>query len=417
MGDNLPRIRHALEAALERSDLVVLCGGLGPTDDDTTREAIAAAVGEEPAIDPDLERELRDRFASFGRSMPERNLKQAWRIPSARALPNPVGTAPGWMVRLRRARRQRVVVALPGPPHELERMWRDEVVPRLRTPDATFAATTLKSHGLGESTVADRLGALTGAANPSVATYAKRDGVHVRVAAKAGDAGHARRLLAPAVSQVEAALGDHLWGRDDDELAARAVDALAARGLRLALAEIGTGGRLADLVSAADPGGTALTGAVVAWRPDAFARPSLDSDPPDADPSLPSPAPHPAPADASPAGLEARVHAAIRRARGLPADVVLFTGPFQRDAEPSPSEPRSARGARVTIGLVPGSPNGEPNDPATKASSHPATPADTGLEPETTTLRLPDHGEAWLRDRVAFATLHLLLRHLLRSPP
>lgn len=253
VGDNRARIAAAIGAALRRSDLVVVCGGLGPTDDDLTREAIADVVGETPAIDPDLEAELRARFARAGRDMPARNLKQAWSIPSAEALPNPNGTAPGWFVRtVAGDGRPRVVVALPGPPHELVPMWRDQARPRLAFPDARFVATTLKTFGIGESHVAERLEAWTHAPNPSVATYAKRDGVHVRVAAKAEDAAAARALLAPALAAVEAALGTHVWGRDDDELPARALAAVAARGGSLASVDLATGGRLAALLGEAD---------------------------------------------------------------------------------------------------------------------------------------------------------------------
>jgi nicotinamide-nucleotide amidase len=97
VGDNLGRIAQAIEQAVSRSDLLVIGGGLGPTDDDMTREAIAKVLGEEPKVDPELEKTLRERFAAFVRRMPDMNLKQCWLIPSAQALPNAIGTAPGWL--------------------------------------------------------------------------------------------------------------------------------------------------------------------------------------------------------------------------------------------------------------------------------------------------------------------------------
>ena len=109
VGDNLGRCKEAFERALARSELVVATGGLGPTEDDLTREAIAAALGETPAVDAVLEADLRAWFAGRGLTMPERNTKQAWLIPSARALPNPLGTAPGWDVRKNGKR----IVAMP----------------------------------------------------------------------------------------------------------------------------------------------------------------------------------------------------------------------------------------------------------------------------------------------------------------
>ena len=294
VGDNRARIAEAVRQAVARSDLVVVCGGLGPTDDDVTREALADVVGEAPQVDAALEAELRERFARFARSMPERNLKQAWLIPSAEALPNPVGTAPGWLLRVRRAgEADAVVVALPGPPAEMMPMWLDRVRPRLAFPTARFVARTFKTFGIGESHVAELLGEWTQRANPSVATYAKRDGVHVRVAAKADDDAAARALLAPAAAAVAEALGDRVWGTDGDELAERALAAVAARGGRLSVVDLATGGRLAALLSDARPSDDAggfdgvgadaveaaragsvrsgpLRGAVVAWRDEAL---------------------------------------------------------------------------------------------------------------------------------------------------
>ncbi|MEK7863790.1 MAG: competence/damage-inducible protein A [Chloroflexota bacterium] len=131
VGDNLTRCRQAVERALTRSDLVVCTGGLGPTEDDLTREAIAAALGEDPAVDDDLARQLGEWFAGRGQPMPERNRKQAWLIPSARAIPNPNGTAPGWDVRRGATR----IVAMPGVPREMTYMWERHIEPTL-IPDA-----------------------------------------------------------------------------------------------------------------------------------------------------------------------------------------------------------------------------------------------------------------------------------------
>ena len=286
VGDNRARIAEAVRQAIGRSDLVVVCGGLGPTDDDVTREALADVVGETPQVDAALEGELRARFARFARSMPERNLKQAWLVPSAEALPNPVGTAPGWLLRVPRSGQpDAVVVALPGPPAEMMPMWLDRVRPRLAFPSARFVATTFKTFGIGESHVAELLEAWTQQANPSVATYAKRDGVHVRVAAKADDDAAARALLAPAATAVAEALGERVWGTDGDELAARALAAVAAGGGSLSVVDLATGGRLIALLSDARPSDDdagvdaaragsvrsgPLRGAVVAWRDEAL---------------------------------------------------------------------------------------------------------------------------------------------------
>ncbi|MCD0166134.1 competence/damage-inducible protein A, partial [Deinococcus sp. 12RED42] len=175
LGDNLTRLTDAIGTALDRADLVILGGGLGPTDDDLTREAIAATLNETPIEEPAQLAHLRGLFESRGRTMPDINRKQAWLIPSAEALPNPVGTAPGWFVRTTRGT-PKLLVALPGPPREMQRMWREQVLPRLPLPAAALEHTTIHTQGIGESTVAELLGDLTRQANPSVATYARATG-------------------------------------------------------------------------------------------------------------------------------------------------------------------------------------------------------------------------------------------------
>src|SRR5438309_3874159 len=183
VGDNLGRCKEAFERALARSELVVATGGLGPTEDDLTREAIAAALGETPAVDAVLEADLRAWFAGRGLTMPERNTKQAWLIPSARALPNPLGTAPGWDVRRNGTR----IIAMPGVPREMTRMWEVEVEPTLGE-GSGLRSRTLKLLGIGGSNVEEALGALVRSTTPTVATYAKNDGVHVRITDKGDDA-------------------------------------------------------------------------------------------------------------------------------------------------------------------------------------------------------------------------------------
>lgn len=270
VGDNAERLEAAIGTALQRSDLVLLTGGLGPTDDDLTREAIAAVVGETPSVDRELEAWLRGRFRDFGRDMPERNLKQAWLIPSAVALPNPGGTAPGWLVTKVIHGRERLIAALPGPPRELLQMWRDHLLPKLSLSGSELYRTTFRTHGIGESHLADLLADLLRSANPSVATYAKRDGVHVRVAAKAASHEEAARLAAPTVSRVRDLLGDHVWGMDDDELPDLISRRLADTGRSLATAEGPTGGLLMETLTAAPAAKAVYQGGVLAWAAQAM---------------------------------------------------------------------------------------------------------------------------------------------------
>ncbi len=247
VGDNLGRLSEVIERAWGRSDLVLTTGGLGPTEDDLTREAIAQVLGEEAAVDPELERALREFFARRGVTMPERNVKQAMLIPSARAIPNPRGTAPGWWVE----RRGRIIVAMPGPPSEMERMWEKEVAPELerRHPGAVLIARTLKTVGVGEGRIDEIVSPLLKSTNPSIGVYARADGVQLRIAAKAPTKDEALRLIEPVETEMRRLLGDVVWGADDDTLEGVVGTLLEEHGLTLATMESCTGGLLANSIT------------------------------------------------------------------------------------------------------------------------------------------------------------------------
>ena len=240
--DRMAAVVDALRDALRTVDLVVTTGGLGPTPDDLTREAIAAVVGERPAVDPDLERWLRHLFERRTVAFPETNLKQAWLIPSATAIPNERGTAPGWWVDRPDGR---VIVALPGPPGEMRPMWEGWVLPHLtvRGLGEERVTQTFRLAGIGESAVAALLGEpLLRAENPVVATYARSDAVDVRISARTDGGRSAAELVEGAAAVVLAAVGDLVWGRDDDTWPGVLGREMAARGWTAALVEAGTGG-------------------------------------------------------------------------------------------------------------------------------------------------------------------------------
>ena len=264
VGDNLGRATDAFRLALSRTDLVVATGGLGPTEDDLTREAIAAALDETPTIDPALEAELRDWFAGRGLAMPERNRKQAWLIPSAQALPNPNGTAPGWDVR----RDGRRIVAMPGVPREMTPMWEERVEPTI-VRAGVLRWRTLKLLGIGEGAVEEELDELVRSTSPTVATYAKNDGVHVRIADKAATAAAADARIERMEAEVRARLGDHVWGVDDETLGGVVGRGLVARGWRLAVADALTAGELARALADAPEAARWLAGALVVPGADA----------------------------------------------------------------------------------------------------------------------------------------------------
>jgi nicotinamide-nucleotide amidase len=257
VGDNLGRARQAFERALSRSDVVVATGGLGPTEDDLTREAIAAALGETPEVDPTLERELRAWFAGRGLPMPERNRKQAWLIPSARALSNPNGTAPGWDVQ----RDGKRIIAMPGVPREMTPMW-EAVEPSLGHGGA-LRWRTLKLLGIGESAVEEKLAELVRSISPTVATYAKNDGVHVRIADKATSARDADAQVARMEAAVRERLGEYVWGADGETLPEVIGRALVARGWRLAVAESLSAGDIARMLADAPDAAAWFAGAIV----------------------------------------------------------------------------------------------------------------------------------------------------------
>jgi nicotinamide-nucleotide amidase len=245
--DELSTVTDAFATGLARADLVVSTGGLGPTPDDLTREAIAAACGETVAVDPDLEAWLRDLWRRREMAFPELNLKQAWRIPSSEPLANPNGTAPGWFVDRPDGR---VIIALPGPPREMRPMWADEVMPRLRERGlgAEVASRTYRLAGIGESQVAELLGdSLLRATNPIVATYARVEAVDVRVSA-VGDGGRsAEDLVEAASAEVLGHLGRYVWAVGDTTWGQAIGARLGELGWTLAIVEIGTGGSLATL--------------------------------------------------------------------------------------------------------------------------------------------------------------------------
>jgi competence/damage-inducible protein CinA-like protein len=243
--DDLVAVREAYADGLARADLVVSTGGLGPTPDDLTREAIAEVCGETPEVDAELEAWLRSLWARRGMDMPEMNLKQAWLIPSAEALPNGNGTAPAWWVQRPDGR---VLVALPGPPREMRPIWEADVLPRLRArgAGADVASRTLRLAGIGESAVADLLGEeLLRASNPIVATYARAEAVDVRISAR-GDG--AAGLVDTTTDQVRALLGKHIWAEGETTWSQAIGTALAERGWTCSVVEVGTGGSLAALL-------------------------------------------------------------------------------------------------------------------------------------------------------------------------
>ena len=255
VGDNIGRLSEAIERALERSDVVIMTGGLGPTEDDLTREAIAQVLGEEMFVDADAERQLRAFFSARGVAFAERNVKQTMLIPSATAIPNPRGTAPGWWVEKTLATNApedtKYVIAMPGPPAEMQRMWEHEVEPKLMklAGQGVLVSRVLKTIGVGESTIDEMVAPLLKSTNPTIGVYAKPDGVYLRLAAKAASQEEAWVHIAPVEEEARRILGPIIWGADNDTLEGVVGDMLDERGLTLATMESCTSGLLASTIT------------------------------------------------------------------------------------------------------------------------------------------------------------------------
>jgi len=234
VGDNQTRLEEVLKRAWRRSELILTTGGLGPTEDDLTREAIAGMLGEKMAIVPSLESELRERFSRGDMEMPLSNLKQATLIPSAESITNARGTAPGWWV----VRDGRIIVAMPGPPAELQEIWQKQIQPRLRQGStAIILSKTFKTLGLSEAGLGELVSPLLSSANPTLAVYAKADGIQVRLTAKAETEKQAEEMIAGGEVDVRAILDEYIWGTDNDTLETVIGRLLIEKGLSLAVIE------------------------------------------------------------------------------------------------------------------------------------------------------------------------------------
>ena len=367
VGDNLGRIVETLERAWQRSDLIITTGGLGPTADDLTREAVARLVGEEPYVDPELEARIRSFFASRGYPMPESNLKQAWLVPSARAIPNPRGTAPGWWVE----KADHIIVCMPGVPAEMERMWREEVRPELerRVTGEVLVTRTLKTIGIGEGTVDEMARPVYDTPGVGIGTYARADGVHIRIGAKGRSREEAWAKILPVERRLEEIFGTAIWGKDDDTLEGVIGDLLHQRRESVATMESWTAGLVASTL--ADPPGASayLHGGIIAY------------------------------------------HAEEKIAAGVPAEVIAEHGVVSR--ETALAMARAARerfGATYGIGVT-GVLGPDPLEGVPPGTVHVAVAAPEGVE--SALMLSMNQGRAMVKRRAVLSALLLLRRAIL----
>ncbi len=247
VGDNPARLEEVFKTALQRADLVVMTGGLGPTQDDLTRETVARVLQLHLEKDNRWEERLEEFFRQRGRTMPDNNRKQALVPRGGKILPNKRGTAPGIFLE----NKEKVVILLPGPPREMKELYREQVSPLLKEKlqnrgiEGVLISKTLKVIGLGESAMEEKISSLLREQdNPTIAPLAKRSEVHLRITARAANKEEAADMIEQKKREIEKVLGDYIYGEDDQELEDVVADLLMEKSITLAVAESCSGGLL-----------------------------------------------------------------------------------------------------------------------------------------------------------------------------
>ncbi len=272
VGDNVGRIVDELRLVLSRADAVIVCGGLGPTHDDLTREAIAEIMGVEMSLDDGVARVIRDMFESRGRRMSENNLRQAMVPEGATVIAQTRGTAPGLICPVG----DQVIYAVPGVPHEMRDMLERALLPDLRRragEASVIRSRTLRTWGESESGLNERLDPLIAKldelGNPTLAFLASGwEGMKIRLTAKAADIESADALLAAWEGEVRAVVGDIVFGVDDDTMETVVLKLLCERGLTIGLAESVTGGLVTARLTNVPGSSDAVRGCIVSYASD-----------------------------------------------------------------------------------------------------------------------------------------------------
>ena len=276
IGDDLPKLTEAFQQGWDRSDIIFTTGGLGPTQDDLTREAVAAALGETPTVQDEEIENLRQWFRNRGQDMPAHNVKQAHLIPSAQFITNHNGTAPGWWAQ----RNGKHIICMPGPPGENRAMWADAIDAKLKDLIDTEVTITrnIKTLGLGEASVDEIMSEYFGHENPYLGIYSKADGIHLRIIAHAADEAAAREMIAPVENAIHDRLAPYVWGYDDETPELSVGAALVEQGMTLATMESVSGGFLANTITEAPNSDRWYRGGNVAFTPNAMVAAGVSSD-------------------------------------------------------------------------------------------------------------------------------------------
>jgi nicotinamide-nucleotide amidase len=273
VGDNLARMESVLRRVLADADAVIVCGGLGPTHDDLTRDAISAVMGAPLVHDESVAQVIRDLFASRGRTMAENNLRQALVPVGAELIRQTRGTAPGLMCPVMVDGVEKMVYAVPGVPHEMKDMLERAVLPDLRRRNgdpSVIVSRTLRTWGESESGLNERLDPVIDeleiAGTPTLAFLASGwEGIKVRLTAKAPTAAEAAALLEPVDARIRSILGEQVFGVDDDTMESVVLQMLRERGWSLGLAESVTGGLVAGRITNVPGASEVFVGSVVSY--------------------------------------------------------------------------------------------------------------------------------------------------------
>lgn len=253
VGDNRQRLLRALDGAFRENELVILTGGLGPTPDDLTKEVCAEYFGLTMYTDTAVAEKIKGYFEKKGLVMPESNLKQALIPEGSTVLYNNNGTAPGSIIE----KDGKIAVILPGPPFEMKPMFEESVVPFLRRfSEHIILSCNVRTFGIGESAMSERVRHLLDNANPSVAPYAKSGEALLRITARAHSEKEAKGLIEPVLKEITELIGDYIYGVDVENIEEATVSLLKEKGLTVAFAESCTGGlcskRVTDVAGASD---------------------------------------------------------------------------------------------------------------------------------------------------------------------
>jgi nicotinamide-nucleotide amidase len=265
VGDNLDRVRQVIDIACGRSNILIFTGGLGPTPDDLTTEAIAGYFNTPLIAHPEVVEDIQQKYAQRGRVMTPSNRKQALQPEGADILPNPLGTAPGMIWQPRAGI---TILTFPGVPREMYRMWKDTAVPFFIAQgygQNIIYSRSLRFYGIPESALAEKVNHLFDLTNPTVAPYAGKGQVRLRISARAATAEVANTLIEPIAQEIQQIAGADYYGSDDDTLSRVVGNLLITKGQTVSVAESCTGGGLGQMFTEVSGSSNYFMGGIIAY--------------------------------------------------------------------------------------------------------------------------------------------------------